>query len=51
MRKIKQFTSRMVAVMLAGILAMGSLSVSAFGAEEAGSTGAAAEEISFDEPA
>lgn len=49
MKRIKQFTSRMLAVMIAGTLAVGSVSVSAFGAEDAGSTVAAAEEFLFDE--
>ena len=49
MKRMKQFTSRMLAVMLAGTLAVGSLSVSAFGAEEAGSTVPAAEEFSLEE--
>ena len=49
MKRIKQFTSRMLAVLLAGTLAVGSVSVSAFGAEDAGSTVAAAEEFSVEE--
>ena len=49
MKRIKQFTSRILAVMLAGTLAVGSVSVSAFGAEDAGSTVAAAEEFSVEE--
>ena len=47
MKRMKQFTSRMLAVMLAGTLAVGSLSVTTFGAESAESTVAAAEEFSF----
>jgi len=49
MKRIKQFTSRILAVMLAGTLAVGSVSVSAFGEEDAGSTAVAAEEFSLEE--
>lgn len=49
MKRIKQFTSRMLAVMLAGTVAIGSVSVTAFGAEDVGSTVAAAEEFSVEE--
>lgn len=49
MKRIKQFTSRMLAVMLAGTVAIGSVSVTAFGAEDAGSTVATSEEFSLEE--
>ena len=51
MKKIKHFTKRMLAIMLAGALTMGSLPVSAFGAADIGnvaSTSDVAEEVISD---
>lgn len=48
MKKIKRFTNRMLSMMLAGTLAVGSLSMSALGAEETGSVEATATEISLE---
>ncbi len=49
MKRIKQFTYRMLAATLAGMLAVGSVTVFAFGAEDVGRNESAAAEISFEE--
>ena len=49
MKRIKRFANRMLAVMLAGTLTAGSLSLSVYGAEDAGSTAVPETEILYDE--